>query len=251
MKRILTALLTMLMILFLVTSCSPKFSPVKDKDAPVSVSRRNISSTSDTTSEQKTVPLSQAHATELISYLKKLSDGDKYICNCEPDVSIMIGKQTFSYHSASGLLSEQVGGKMRHYYVGDNRLAINKILDPYIFQEEMSGIGPENMEDRPLGEGEVSARSLALIVGAPQTTALLKKEDAERIIAYVQNLPDGKDHLCDCPADVSLVIGEKFYYYHSHSGVLTEKEDNGNIYYVGDNREAINEILKQYITLVH
>lgn len=250
MKRILTAFLTMLMILSLVTSCSPKFSPVKDKDAPVSVSRRNISSTSDTTLEQKTVPLSQAHAAELCSYLQKLSDGKDHLCDCPADVTIMIGEQTFSYHSSSGVLSE-VGGKGKLYYVGDNRLAINKILDSYIFQEEMSGIGPENMEDRPLGEGEVSARSLALIVGAPQTTALLKKEDAEQIIAYVQNLPDGKDHLCDCPADVSLVIGEKFYYYHSDSGVLTEKEDNGNIYYVGDNREAINEILKQYITLVH
>ena len=95
--------------------------------------------------------------------------------------------------------------------------------------------------------GEVSARLLN--TASAEEPVSLKKEDAEQIIAYLQNLPDGRNHLCDCMADVSLTIGEQTFSYHSGSGVLTEEGDTANIYYVGDNREAINEILKQYITL--
>ena len=82
-----------------------------------------------------------------------------------------------------------------------------------------------------------------------QDAVLISEQDAAQIIAYFQDLSDGRDHLCDCTADVCVVIGEQTFYYHSHSGVLTEEGDKTNIYYVGDNRETINEILKQYMTL--
>ncbi|MBR5615554.1 MAG: hypothetical protein IKW66_01920 [Clostridia bacterium] len=99
----------------------------------------------------------------------------------------------------------------------------------------------------PVKGGEVSV--CRRYVEPPMDPVSLEKGDAEQLIAYLQNLSDGKNHLCDCMADVSLVIGEQTFYYHSDSGVLTEEGDKTNIYYVGDNREAINEILKQYITL--
>ena len=96
---------------------------------------------------------------------------------------------------------------------------------------------------------DVSVRPLN--VEPRQEAVLIDREDAAQIIAYFQDLSDGRDHLCDCTADVCVVIGEQTFYYHSHSGVLTEEGDKTNIYYVGDNREAINDILKQYITLGH
>ena len=82
-----------------------------------------------------------------------------------------------------------------------------------------------------------------------QDAVLISEQDAAQVIAYFQDLSDGRDHLCDCTADVCVVIGEQTFYYHSHSGVLTEEGDKTNIYYVGKNREAINEILRQYMTL--
>ena len=94
---------------------------------------------------------------------------------------------------------------------------------------------------------DVSVRTLN--VEPRQEAVLIDREDAAQIIAYFQDLSDGRDHLCDCTADVCVVIGEQTFYYHSHSGVLTEEGDKTNMYYVGDNREAINEILKQYMTL--
>ena len=101
----------------------------------------------------------------------------------------------------------------------------------------------------PVKGGEVSVRPLK--VEPRQDAVLISDQDAAQIIVYFQDLSDGRDHLCDCTSDVCIVIGEQTFYYHSHSGVLTEEGDKTNIYYVGDNREAINEILKQYITLGH
>jgi hypothetical protein len=76
--------------------------------------------------------LSENHVTELLTYLQNLPDGTNYLCNCLPDVSITIDGRTFSYHSDSGVLTEKVGDKDSHYYVGDNREAINNILKQYI-----------------------------------------------------------------------------------------------------------------------
>lgn len=124
MKRILTALLTMLMILSLVTSCSPKFSPVKGGE----VSARLLN----TASAEEPVSLKKEDAEQIIAYLQNLPDGRNHLCNCMADVSLTIGEQTFSYHSGSGVLSEKVDGTTNHYYVGDNREAINEILKQYI-----------------------------------------------------------------------------------------------------------------------
>lgn len=86
------------------------------------------------------------------------------------------------------------------------------------------------------------------IVTWPQTVTLTDT-DAQEFISYLDQLEDGREHICDCTADVCVVIGEQTFYYHSHSGVLTEEGDETNIYYVGNNREAINDLLRQYITL--
>ena len=77
----------------------------------------------------------------------------------------------------------------------------------------------------------------------------LSENHATELLTYLQNLPDGTNYLCKCLPDVSITIDGRAFSYHSHSGVLTEEGDKTNIYYVGDNREAINEILKQYMTL--
>ena len=105
------------------------------------------------------------------------------------------------------------------------------------------------MEFSPAKDVNADVSVRPLNVEPRQGAVLIDREDAAQIIAYFQDLSDGRDHLCDCTADVCVVIGEQTFYYHSHSGILTEEGDETNIYYVGDNREAINEILKQYRTL--
>lgn len=102
----------------------------------------------------------------------------------------------------------------------------------------------------PVKGGEVSVRPLN--VEPAQDPVSLKKEDAEQLIAYLQNLPDGTNYLCKCLPDVSITIDGRVFSYHSDSGVLSETVGGTtNHYYVGKNREAINDILKQYITLGH
>lgn len=102
----------------------------------------------------------------------------------------------------------------------------------------------------PVKGGEVSVRPLN--VEPAQDPVSLKKEDAEQLIAYLQNLPDGTNYLCKCLPDVSITIDGRAFSYHSDSGVLSETVGGTtNHYYVGKNREAINDILKQYITLGH
>lgn len=130
MKRIFIALLILSALLSLCVACTPKYSPVKDKNASVSVNSQNAA-VGEVVIGPKTVILTEAHAQEFLSYLDQLEDGTSHLCDCQPDVSITIGDQTFYYHSRSGVLTEE-GDKSNIYYVGDNREAINEILKQYI-----------------------------------------------------------------------------------------------------------------------
>ena len=124
MKRMFIALFACILLFSLFAACAPKFSPVKGGE--VSVRPLNVEPAQDPVSRKK------EDAEQLIAYLQNLPDGTNYLCKCLPDVSLTIDGRTFSYHSDSGVLTEKVGDKDSHYYVGDNREAINEILKQYI-----------------------------------------------------------------------------------------------------------------------
>ena len=53
----------------------------------------------------------------------------------------------------------------------------------------------------------------------------------------------------ECANDCKLIIGERTYYYHSECGTFNDKEDNQNLPVTAEEKESINVILAQYITL--
>ena len=53
----------------------------------------------------------------------------------------------------------------------------------------------------------------------------------------------------ECANDCKLIIGERTYYYHSECGTFNDKENNQNLPVTAEEKESINVILAQYITL--
>ena len=53
----------------------------------------------------------------------------------------------------------------------------------------------------------------------------------------------------ECANDCKLVIDDRTYFYHSECGTFNDKENNQNLSVTGEEKESINAILAQYITL--
>ena len=53
----------------------------------------------------------------------------------------------------------------------------------------------------------------------------------------------------ECANDCKLIIDERTYYYHSECGTFNDKENNQNLPVTAEEKESINAILAQYITL--
>ena len=53
----------------------------------------------------------------------------------------------------------------------------------------------------------------------------------------------------ECANDCKLIIDERTYYYHSECGTFNDKENNQNLPVTAEEKESINVILAQYVTL--
>ena len=53
----------------------------------------------------------------------------------------------------------------------------------------------------------------------------------------------------ECANDCKLIIDERTYYYHSECGTFNDKANNQNLPVTAEEKESINVILAQYITL--
>lgn len=53
----------------------------------------------------------------------------------------------------------------------------------------------------------------------------------------------------ECANDCKLIIDERIYYYHSECGTFNDKENNQNLPVTAEEKESINVILAQYVTL--
>ena len=74
-----------------------------------------------------------------------------------------------------------------------------------------------------------------------------EKEQTQQ--AIIDNGTWHTEGTAECANDCKLIIDERTYYYHSECGTFNDKENNQNLPVTAEEKESINVILAQYITL--
>ena len=77
----------------------------------------------------------------------------------------------------------------------------------------------------------------------------LTEEEVKIIADIIENGTWNTEGIAECANDCKLIIDERTYYYHSECGTLNDKEKNQNLPVTAEEKESINVILDQYITL--
>ena len=77
----------------------------------------------------------------------------------------------------------------------------------------------------------------------------LTEEEVKIIADIIENGTWNTEGTAECANDCKLIIDERTYYYHSECGTFNDKENNQNLSVTGEEKESINAILAQYITL--
>mgnify|MGYP002793834497 FL=1 len=77
----------------------------------------------------------------------------------------------------------------------------------------------------------------------------LTEEEVKIIVDIIENGTWNTEGTAECANDCKLMIDERTYYYHSECGTFNDKENNQNLSVTVKEKENINAILAQYITL--
>lgn len=77
----------------------------------------------------------------------------------------------------------------------------------------------------------------------------LTEEEVKIIADVIENGTWNTEGTAECANDCKLIIDERTYYYHSECGTFNDKENNQNLPVTAEEKESINAILAQYITL--
>lgn len=77
----------------------------------------------------------------------------------------------------------------------------------------------------------------------------LTEEEVKIIADVIENGTWNTEGTAECANDCKLIIDERTYYYHSECGTFNDKENNQNLLVTAEEKESINAILAQYITL--
>ena len=77
----------------------------------------------------------------------------------------------------------------------------------------------------------------------------LTEEEVKIIADIIENGTWNTEGTAECANDCKLIIDERTYYYHSECGTFNDKENNQNLPVIAEEKESINAILAQYITL--
>ena len=77
----------------------------------------------------------------------------------------------------------------------------------------------------------------------------LTEEEVKIIADIIENGTWNTDGIAECANDCKLIIDERTYYYHSECGTFNDKENNQNLPVTAGEKESINVIIAQYITL--
>ena len=77
----------------------------------------------------------------------------------------------------------------------------------------------------------------------------LTEEEVKIIADIIGNGTWNTEGTADCANDCKLIIDERTYYYHSECGTFNDKANNQNLPVTAEEKESINVILAQYVTL--
>lgn len=77
----------------------------------------------------------------------------------------------------------------------------------------------------------------------------LTEEEVKIIADVIENGTWNTEGTAECANDCKLIIDERTYYYHSECGTFNDKENNQNLPVTAEEKESINAILAQHITL--
>ena len=77
----------------------------------------------------------------------------------------------------------------------------------------------------------------------------LTEEEVKIIADIIENGTWNTEGTTECANDCKLIIDERTYYYHSECGTFNDKENNQNLPVTAEEKESINVILAQYVTL--
>ena len=77
----------------------------------------------------------------------------------------------------------------------------------------------------------------------------LTEEEVKIIADIIENGTWNTEGTAECANDCKLVIDDRTYFYHSECGTFNDKENNQNLSVTVKEKENINAILAQYITL--
>ena len=77
----------------------------------------------------------------------------------------------------------------------------------------------------------------------------LTEEEVKIIADIIGNGTWNTEGTADCANDCKLIIDERTYYYHSECGTFNDEKNNQNLPVTAEEKESINAILAQYITL--
>ena len=77
----------------------------------------------------------------------------------------------------------------------------------------------------------------------------LTEEEVKIIADIIENGTWNTEGTAECANDCKLIIDERTYYYHSECGTFNDKENNQNLPVTAEEKESVNAILAQYITL--
>ena len=77
----------------------------------------------------------------------------------------------------------------------------------------------------------------------------LSEEEVKIIADIIDNGTWHTEGTAECANDCKLIIDERTYYYHSECGTFNDEKNNQNLPVTAEEKENINAILAQYITL--
>ena len=77
----------------------------------------------------------------------------------------------------------------------------------------------------------------------------LTEEEVKIIADVIENGTWNTEGTAECANDCKLIIDERTYYYHSECGTFNDEKNNQNLPVTAEEKENINAILAQYITL--
>lgn len=176
------------------------------------------------------------------------------VTKCASDCVITTADgEVFYYHSACGIFNDK--SNSRSCTTTEEELAvINGILSKYVELESNPALDGLICVLPTVDTEMTSAADLKVSVGAissigMEMTSELTAEEAETIMTIIENGDWNEGGTADCFSDCKLTVNGETYYYHSDCGTLNDTLNNRCLTVTEAEKECINGVLGQYITL--